>query len=154
LLLLDVGKHEDCQFYLAFIPFNCNRLPERFIKRILLRIRFSTWSLLLVVLLLLLMSHVVGYLYMVYSGPTAATHDWLLWTANHIQGPQQPHMIYFFPKIQNFEKIFFLQKFSIFFWKKKYIGKIHYLSQKQAFSENFPKKFLTFPMNFSMNIFL
>ena len=103
-------------------------------KRILLRIRFSTWSLLLLVLLLL-MSHVVGYLYMVYSGPTAATHDWLLWTANHIQGPQQPHMIFFSPKIQNFEKIFFCQKIFLNFIL---LEKTHYLRQKTRYFPFFP----------------
>ena len=37
-----------------------------------------------------------------------------------IQGPQQPHMIFFFQKSKILKKYFFFKKNFFFFWKKKY----------------------------------
>ena len=60
------------------------------------------WFLLLLLLLLLISQFRVtcfGYLYMVYSGPTAATHDLLDW-----YWPVSRCGWFFSPKIQHFEK--------------------------------------------------
>merc|ERR1712008_140264 len=56
----------------------------------------------------------------ILNTPTAATHDWLLWTANHMQGPHQPHMIFFFQKSKILKKYFFFKNFISFFEKKIY----------------------------------
>jgi len=60
----------------------------------------------------------------ILNTPTAATHDWLLWTANHMQGPHQPHMIFFFfQKSKILKKYFFFKNFLSFFEKKNILEK-------------------------------
>jgi len=131
------GFHSDNPLEMVIVIF----------KRILLRIRFYTWSLLLVllVLLLVLLSDVFRahsshtWLAAVdsqsYSGPTAATHD------------------LFFSKNPKFWKNIFSSKIFYLFLKKKIYWKNPLFKSETSFFRKFSEKIPYFSYEFFYEYF-